>query len=50
MVMHPFFCLKIGRLKATVHMSNTSIYVKTGSPDPADFATIRLPIHWHITL
>jgi hypothetical protein len=34
MVADPFFCLKIGRLKA-------SIDVKTDSPDPADFATTR---------
>jgi hypothetical protein len=43
MVTDPFFCLKIGRLIATVH-SNTSIDVKTGFPDSADFAMTRLLI------
>jgi hypothetical protein len=53
MVMDPFFCLKIGRLKATVRrLPNTSIDVKTGSLDPADFAMNRhlLPRIWHTVL
>jgi hypothetical protein len=38
-VAHPFFCLKISHFKATVGpYSRASINVKTGSPDPADFA------------
>jgi hypothetical protein len=48
MVADPFFCLKIGCLKATVRRvpvpGITSVDVKTGSPDTADFATTRLLI------
>jgi hypothetical protein len=42
MVARLFFCLKISRLKATV----TSIDVKTGSPDLADFATNWLLLYF----
>jgi hypothetical protein len=28
--------------------SSASIYVKSGSPDPADFATTRHLIHWRV--
>jgi hypothetical protein len=45
MVANPFLRLKIAHLKATVR---TSINVKTGSPDPADFAITRLIIHWRV--
>jgi hypothetical protein len=41
MVANNFFCLKIAGLKGTVcrvGTGNTSIDVKTGSSDPADFA------------
>jgi hypothetical protein len=42
MVPNPFFCLKIARHKATVHIHTVRIHrCKTGSPDPADFATTR---------
>jgi hypothetical protein len=40
----PFFRLKIGRFKATVHRGSASIDVKSGLSDPADFATTRIPI------
>jgi hypothetical protein len=49
MVTHPFFVLKIGRLKVQ-SVTNTSIDMKTGSSDPADFGMIRLLIHWNIAL
>jgi hypothetical protein len=41
MFAYPFFRLKIGCFKARVR---APIDVKTGSPDPADFATTRTPI------
>jgi hypothetical protein len=47
MVADPFFCLKIAHLKATVHtIVHLHIYVKSGPPDPADFATTWHLIHW----
>jgi hypothetical protein len=51
MVGGPFFCLKSHSIKATVLKSYTSIDVKTGSPDPPDFATTRHLIRqlWHFT-
>jgi hypothetical protein len=50
MVTNPFFLLKVAHPKATVTYSRASIDVKTGSPDPANFAMTRLLIHWHIAL
>jgi hypothetical protein len=44
MVRNPFFSLKIARLKATVHR----VVHSSGSPDPADFAMTRQPIHWRV--
>jgi hypothetical protein len=50
-VVGPFFCFKICRIKPTVQsiQLHTSFDVKTGSPDSADFATTRNLIHqlWH---
>jgi hypothetical protein len=50
MVAHPFCCLKIGHFKATVRTVSPTIDVKTGSPDPANFAKTRrlLPQLWQI--
>jgi hypothetical protein len=50
MVVNHFFHLIIARRKATVHTvpGSASIDVKTGSPDPADFATTRPLIHWRL--
>jgi hypothetical protein len=51
MVAHPFFCLKIGHFKATIRTVAHRCNIKTGSPDPADFAkTRRLLPRRHIAL
>jgi hypothetical protein len=47
MVAHPFFCLKISHFKATVRQCSASVDVKTGSPDPEDFAKTRRPLAYH---
>jgi hypothetical protein len=49
MVVDPFFCLKISRLKATVREYNIH-RCETDSPDRADFATTRHLISrlWHL--
>jgi hypothetical protein len=44
----PFFLVKNSPFQSYSLESNTSIDVKTGSPDPADFATTRLLNHWPI--
>jgi hypothetical protein len=49
MIVNPFFRSKIGHVKATVR---ASIDVKTGSPDPVDFAKYSMqhpPFLWLCT-
>jgi hypothetical protein len=52
MVTKPFFLFKNRPFQSHGPYSGASINVKTGSPDPADFAKTRrlLPRLWHIAL
>jgi hypothetical protein len=44
----PNFPLKNRQFQSYGPFSSASIDVKTGYPDPADFATTRLLIHWRV--